>query len=167
MDIHKIDGITETHPLQLERTISTREATILQLVADPYGYGFRDRVPVGIEGINNRTMIDTYFLKLDALQPQNGEPESNELKEHKKRLQFFQAYYLLAYGYYAEKELKGHPGVLQIVRDLRAKGELKDGEDIEYAGAGGAGRDRGYSGTSTVRKEKKKKGLLRRLLSGP
>lgn len=164
METRKPEVTFEAHILQLERTLPTHGAAILKLVADPYGYGYRDRVLVGIEGINNRTMIDTYFLKLDGLQPQNGEPESNELREHKQRLQFFQAYYLLAYGYYTELELKGHPGVLQIVKDLRDKGELKEGEDIEYAGAGGAGRDRGYSGTSMVRKEKTKKGLLKRLL---
>lgn len=152
-----------TRPLLPPRTISASETTILYLVADSYGYGYRDRMPVAIEAIRNRTFIDNYFLRLHNLQLQSPGLESSELREHKQRLKFFQAYYLLAYGYYTERELKEHPGVLQIVKDMRDKGELKDGDDIAYAGAGGAGRERGYSGTSAVQKEKKKKGLLRKL----
>ena len=164
MDTETSDHVTfTTRPPLPSRTISASEATILCLVADPYGYGYRDRMPVGIEGIRNRTLIDNYFLRLHNLQLQSSALESSELREHRQRLAFFQAYYLLAYGYYTERELKGHPGVLQIVRDMRDKGELKEGDDIAYAGAGGAGRDRGYSGTSTVKEEKKKKGLLRKL----
>ena len=142
---------------------SDRQAAILRLVADPFKYGHRDRVPVDIQGIKNRTLIDDYFLKLYDLEIRNA--SSTELEEHKTKLSFFQAYYLLAYGYYTEIELKGHPGVKEIVRGMRERGQLQEGEDIEYAGPGGAGRERGYSGSSAVKKEKVTRGLLRRLLS--
>ena len=142
---------------------SEREETIIRLVSDPYGYGYRDRVLVDIEGINNRTLIDNYFLKLYDLELQSA--DSEELKEHKARLQFFQAYYLLTNGYYTEQELKGHPGVLEVVEGMRTRGELMEGEDIEYADFKEAGRERAYSSPdSPRRKEKKRKGLLAKLL---
>lgn len=150
-------------------TPSEREAIILRLVDDPYKHGHRDRVHVDIEGINNRSLIDDYFLTLDELQRNTAELNSKEaegrLREHQKGLSFFQAYYLLANGYYTEQELKGHPGVVEIVKGLRAKGNLAEGEDIEYAGFGGGGRSRGLSSGSAVSSQKKKRGLRERLHS--
>ncbi|KAG7005291.1 hypothetical protein G7Y79_00020g048190 [Physcia stellaris] len=154
-------------------TPSEREATIIRLVADPYKHGHRDRVQVDIEGINNRSLIDNYFLTLDELQRKAAEQDGNEpqaqaqvqLKEHEKRLNFFRAYYLLANGYYTEQELKEHPGVVEVVKSLRAKGKLAEGEDIEYAGSIGGGRRRGLSSGSAVSSQKKKRGLRGRLHS--
>ena len=155
-------------------TPSSREAIILHHVADPYTHGHRDCVPVDISAINNRSLIDTYFLTLDSLRlqslPQNPQPQPQtftQLHEHEKRLPFFRAYYLLANGYYTEQELKEHPGVVEVVEGLRARGKLGEGEDIEYAGfeGGGGGRRRGLSSGSAVSSRKRKGGLRGRLNS--
>lgn len=148
-------------------TPSEREAIILRLVDDLYKHGYRDRVHVDIDGINNRSLIDDYFLTLDELQRNTAELNSKEaegrLREHGKRLAFFRAYYLLANGCYTEQELKGHPGVVEIVKDLKTTGKLAEGEEIEYAGFEEGGRSRGLSSGSAVSGQKEKRGLRGRL----
>lgn len=158
-----------TGPPPPSRSPFGHESTILHLVADPYKYGHRDRVPVDLAAINNRSLIDSYFDELVELQyettDKNDEETRRRLREHEKRLAFFQAYYLLANGYYTEQELRHHPGVVEVVRAMRERGELAEGDDIEYDGFERGRRDRGDRGSHVVRRRKSKKGWLARLLS--
>ena len=61
--------------------------------------------------------------------------------------------------------MRDHPGVVELVSDMRARGELLEDDDIEYAGVGGMARARGASGSVIKGKQRARKGLAVRMLA--